>query len=175
MKQLPRVLCATLPFALPGASASTTEDLAHALRLALPAAAVGVSLYQEDTEGLKQFGLSFIASSATTLALKQVIDRERPDGSDNDSFPSGHATNTFAAAGYLHRRYGWEYGLPAYALASWTAVSRVNTDHHHWADVLAGAAIALAFNHYLVTPGQRLQLTPSVTREGVYLQATLHF
>ncbi|GAA5190284.1 phosphatase PAP2 family protein [Ferrimonas gelatinilytica] len=175
MKPLPLVLGSTLSLLLPGVHASTSEDLAHALRLALPATAVGVSLYEKDKEGLKQFGLSFVASSATTLALKQAVDSERPDGSDNDSFPSGHATNAFSAAGYLQRRYGWDYGLPAYALASWTAVSRVNTDQHHWADVLAGAAIALAFNHYLVSPGPRLQLVPTVTSEGFYLNGALHF
>ncbi|MBY5992597.1 phosphatase PAP2 family protein [Ferrimonas balearica] len=168
------LLCSLLPLMCAPARADS-EQLASALRIALPAAAAGTSLWKEDYEGLWQFGLSFAASSATTLALKSAVDAERPDGSDNDSFPSGHATNAFSAAAYLQRRYGWHYGAPAYALASWTAVSRVNTGHHHWADVLAGAAIAVAFNQWLVDPQAPLQLAPVVLEDGLMLSGRVTF
>ncbi|SHH77543.1 phosphatase PAP2 family protein [Ferrimonas marina] len=168
------ILASGLIAATPAAQANS-EAWADALRIALPAAAAGTSLYHEDYEGLWQFGISFAASSATTLALKASVDAERPDSSDNDSFPSGHATNAFSAAAYLQRRYGWQYGAPAYALASWTAVSRVNTDHHRWGDVLAGAALAIVFNHYLVEPNPHWQLVPSVSDQGLHLTGVVRF
>ncbi|ADN77171.1 phosphoesterase PA-phosphatase related protein [Ferrimonas balearica DSM 9799] len=152
-----------------------SEQLASALRIALPAAAAGTALWKEDYDGLWQFGLSFAASSATTLVLKSAVDADRPDGSDNDSFPSGHATNAFSAAAYLQRRYGWQYGAPAYALASWTAVSRVNTNDHNWADVLAGAAIGIAFNQWLVDPQAPVQLAPVVLDDGLMISGIVTF
>ncbi|GAA4898716.1 phosphatase PAP2 family protein [Ferrimonas pelagia] len=157
------------------AHASTSEDLAQILRFGLPAAAAATSWAKDDSEGLWQFGISFAASSATALALKSSVDAERPDGSSNDSFPSGHATNTFAAASYLQQRYGWEYGVPAYALASWTAVSRVNTDHHRWGDVLAGAALGMAFSYWLVDPYSPVQLTPLIGKDSVMLTGSIRF
>ncbi|MBY6186394.1 phosphatase PAP2 family protein [Marinobacter hydrocarbonoclasticus] len=152
-----------------------SEQIASALRIALPAAAAGTSLWKSDYEGLWQFGLSFAAGSATTLALKSAVDADRPDGSDNDSFPSGHATNAFSAAAFLQRRYGWAYGAPAYALASWTAVSRVNTNDHNWADVLAGAAIGIAFNQWLVDPYAPVQLAPVVLEDGLMISGVIAF
>ncbi len=170
---LKRLLPLLLLIALP--AKANSDDLASALRIALPAAAAGTSLWKSDYDGLWQFGLSFAASSATTLVLKSAVDAERPDGSDNDSFPSGHATNAFSAAAYLQRRYGWAYGAPAYALASWTAVSRVNTGDYHWADMLAGAAIGIAFNQWLVDPYAPVQVAPVVLEDGLMLHAVVTF
>lgn len=164
-----------LIFLIASPAKADSEELASALRIALPVAAAGTSLWKSDYEGLWQFGLSFAASSATTLALKSAVDAERPDGSDNDSFPSGHTTNAFSAAAYMQRRYGWAYGAPAYALASWTAVSRVNTGDHHWADVLAGAAIGIAFNQWLVDPHSPLQVAPVVLDDGLMISGVVTF
>ena len=54
-------------------------------------------------------------------ALKYTVRRERPDGSNNKSFPSGHAASAFATATVLQRHYGWKVGAPAYALGSYVA------------------------------------------------------
>src|SRR5436190_16789132 len=43
-----------------------------------------------------------IVSQAITQSLKLSVNRERPDG-DNFSFPSGHASTTFATASILHQ------------------------------------------------------------------------
>ena len=40
------------------------------------------------------------------------------------SFPSGHASATFATATVLQRHYGWKLGLPFYLLGVYTAASR---------------------------------------------------
>lgn len=84
-----------------------------------------------------------ISAASWTFAMKLIAGRERPNGEPR-SFPSGHTSATFATATALQRHYGWKLGLPFYALASYTGVSRV-TDDKHWAsDVVFGAFVGIA-------------------------------
>lgn len=46
----------------------------------------------------------------------------------------------FSGAAYWQRRYGWEIGVPMYALASFVGYSRVRVKMHNYADVAAGGA-----------------------------------
>ncbi len=71
--------------------------------------------------------------------LKFVVRRERPDGSDRRSFPSGHAAITFATATVLQRRFGWVRAMPAYVVASYVSAARVTEDKHFLSDVVGGA------------------------------------
>lgn len=76
--------------------------------------------------------------------LKKVIKEERPDGSDNQSFPSGHATMAFAAARSIDKEFGKDcvwIPIAGYAAATAIGVERVVNKHHHWYDVVAGAGI----------------------------------
>jgi membrane-associated phospholipid phosphatase len=75
-----------------------------------------------------------------TYAIKLVAQRTRPNG-DPHSFPSGHASNSFAAATVLAEHYGWKLGVPAYAAAAYTAASRVTANQHWVSDVVFGAAL----------------------------------
>ena len=84
---------------------------------------------------------AFVVNWGYTTALKAVIDRERPNGEDEKSFPSGHASNAFTLATVAERHYGWKAGLPCYALASLVAASRLQRNKHHLSDVVAGAAL----------------------------------
>ena len=43
-------------------------------------------------------------------ALKFTVQRERPDGSNDVSFPSGHAAGAVVVAGVVGRHYGWKVG-----------------------------------------------------------------
>ena len=73
--------------------------------------------------------------------LKYTVRRERPDGSDNLSFPSGHSAVTFATATVIERHLGWRKSLLAYAIASYVAMSRLHDDKHYLSDVIFGAAV----------------------------------
>ena len=110
----------------------------------LVAASLGAPVVQGDWDGARQAGFSLIAAGGTTYALKELIPETRPDGSDARSFPSGHTSVSFAAAATLENRYGWEAGLPAFALASFVGVARVQGHRHYWHDVIAGAALGTA-------------------------------
>lgn len=120
--------------------------------VALPAAAIATTLILKDWEGLKEGAISAAVTVGATFALKFAVKENRPDFSNHHSFPSGHASFTFAAATYIGRRYGWKYGIPAYALSTYTAWGRVYGKKHHWWDVVAGAAIGTASSFIFTHP-----------------------
>ena len=84
-----------------------------------------------------------INTATWTYALKFAVGRTRPNG-DPRSFPSGHASASFATAMVLQDHYGWKAGVPAFGAAAYTALSRL-TDNKHWAsDVMFGAFLGMA-------------------------------
>lgn len=114
------------------------------------AVGAGVSVSKGDYKGLLQLAESGVTAIATAYALKYTINKKRPDGSDNHSFPSNHAGVAFSGAAFLQRRYGWKFGLPAYVVATYVAWGRVYSKKHDTWDVLAGAAIGVC-SAYLYT------------------------
>jgi len=134
-----------------GRAGVDAEVAGDALGILLPFYALAHTAVVKDREGTKQLALSLGVSVATTLALKLTIDKQRPDDSGHDSFPSGHTAAAFGGAAFLQRRYGWGYGAPAYALATFVGWSRVHADRHRVEDVVAGAAISLASAYYFVS------------------------
>ena len=85
-------------------------------------------------------GVSYVAKSA----LKKMIKEERPDHSDNGSFPSGHAAMAFAAARSIDKEFRKEsiwIPIAGYAAATAVGVQRMASDRHHWYDVVAGGAL----------------------------------
>ena len=83
-----------------------------------------------------------LAAQVTTQVIKFSANRTRPDGTSL-SFPSGHTSASFATATVLQSHFGWKAGIPAYAMASWVAASRVQRDRHYVSDVIAGATIGI--------------------------------
>jgi hypothetical protein len=84
-----------------------------------------------------------INSMSWTYAIKYAVNRERPNG-DKRSFPSGHASATFATAMVLQQHYGWKVGLPFFLGATYTAVTRISDDKHWASDLVFGAAVGMA-------------------------------
>ena len=98
---------------------------------------------------LSRLGETFIESllltETFTLGLKFVAERERPDQSDNRSFPSAHASGTFALATDFAIAYGPWWSIPAYSLAGLVSVARMDDNKHFLSDVIFGATIGTAF------------------------------
>lgn len=89
-------------------------------------------------------GASVVVAYGVKTVLKKAIKEERPDHSDNKSFPSGHAAIAFAAARSLDKEFRREsiwIPIAGYAAATAVGVERVVSDRHHWYDVVAGAGI----------------------------------
>ena len=95
-----------------------------------------------------RFAVNTIASVGVAYvgktALKAIIKEERPDHSDNKSFPSGHTAMAFAAARSIDKEFRKEsiwIPIAGYAAATAVGIERVAHDRHHWYDVVAGAAV----------------------------------
>ena len=148
----------------------TTQKIGDVILFALPAATLGSSFLLGDGKGAWQFTKGLILTEAVTYGLKYGINKPRPDKSDDNAFPSGHTSTVFHSAGYVHRRYGFKYSIPAYALAGFTAASRIDSDKHDILDIIAGAAIGLGSNLLFTTEYQQehMQLTFS-SGDGSYL------
>ena len=89
-------------------------------------------------------GASVIVAFGVKTVLKKAIKEERPDHSDNKSFPSGHASMAFAAARSIDKEFRKDciwIPIAGYAAATAIGVERVVNKHHHWYDVVAGAGI----------------------------------
>lgn len=140
-----------IPLQAEAAGNSTLTKTGDILRIALPAAAAGISIYKDDYRGLVQFAFAYAATVGIAEGLKQVVHERRPDGSDWKSFPSASAASAQAASAYLWHRYGWRYGLPAFGLALLTGYSRVQAKKHHWYDVAASDVIAFGVNYLVVS------------------------
>jgi membrane-associated phospholipid phosphatase len=101
----------------------------------------------KDQPKVSHVGMDLIQSiamaEALTQGLKYTTRRERPDLSGRNSFPSGHAADTFAFATALERHLGWRYAAPAYAFASYVAISRLPANRHWFSDVMFGAAVGI--------------------------------
>jgi membrane-associated phospholipid phosphatase len=82
-------------------------------------------------------------SEALTQTLKYTTRRERPDGSGKNSFPSGHAADTFAFATALERHLNWRYSIIGYSLASYVAISRLPANRHWLSDAVFGSAVGI--------------------------------
>jgi membrane-associated phospholipid phosphatase len=133
------------------AKTDTIEQVGKALAIAEPIFAGGVSIWRNDWTGLAEMTVTTGATVGTAYGLKYVVHEERPDHSDDKSFPSDTAALAFAPANYLWDRYGWQWGVPAYAVAGFVGYSRVEAKQHHWWDVAASAAIALGYTKLFTT------------------------
>jgi len=112
---------------------------------------------------------SLIVSQTITQAIKHTAGRERPDGSSNNSFPSGHAADTFAFATALERHLGWRGAIPAYIGASYVAMSRLPADRHWLSDVLFGASVGIVAGRTVTRHGREYPVSLRVVRGGVAL------
>lgn len=75
-------------------------------------------------------GTSYLLMGTTVLGLKETLSVERPDGSSNNSFPSGHTATAFMGAEFLYQETKhvsvW-YGITGYLVAAGTGFSGCTT------------------------------------------------
>jgi membrane-associated phospholipid phosphatase len=120
------------------------------------------------TEHFRETGLlsfeTLINSTLVEVVIKAATRRERPlegDGKGhfwaangsalNASFPSGHATNTFALASIFAHQYHNHIAVPivAYSLAGLVVGARIAAQKHFPGDVVPGAAMGWFIGDYV--------------------------
>jgi membrane-associated phospholipid phosphatase len=148
------------------ASADGIKTAGEILRIAIPVGAAGWSLYRADYDGVLQLAVSKIIAEGVSFGLSHVIREQRPNKTDWHSFPSDSTAISFSAASYLQIRYGWDYGLPAYALAAFVGYSRVEAKEHHWGDVAAGALIGWGASELTTVRYRSLAVTAFPGHQG---------
>jgi membrane-associated phospholipid phosphatase len=154
------------------------ERIGDIFQLALPAAA-GISTVinpEDNYSGTKEFVYSMLATSALTIGLKVLIDKERPNGG-RWAFPSGHTSSAFTGAAFLHRKYGLKVGVPAFSAASYVAWSRIHATKHDFEDILGGIIIALGSVYTFTEPRMPSDLTivPAYSDNSISLSAFYTF
>ncbi len=82
-----------------------------------------------------------LLNTGMTASLKIATSRMRPDSSNDRSFPSGHASNSFMTATLIHQFYGNKAGIISYSIAGIISASRLKKDVHWLSDVVAGASL----------------------------------
>ncbi|MET3733113.1 phosphatase PAP2 family protein [Moheibacter stercoris] len=92
------------------------------------------------------YATSQLVSAALVLPTKQFVGEERPDGSNNFSFPSGHTATDFSSAHFMFREYkdrNFWLSISGYPVAAMTGIYRVFNDKHWVGDIVAGAGIGI--------------------------------
>ncbi len=171
MKSLFHALTLLLGFAVAAPAHAISndkwDDISTFTELTLLGVALAAPIVQDDWEGEGQAALSIGTAIGIATLGKALIHARRPDNSDNNSFPSGHTSIAFASATTLHRRYGWQVGFPAYAVAALTGTARVAARKHHWYDVVAGAAIGTGAGWFFTDAfNDKVQVTPWADSTG---------
>ena len=93
-----------------------------------------------------EVGVAGVALVGMVGGAKYLIHKERPNGEDFNSFPSGHSAKAFMGAELVRIEYGEEHpwlAVGAYTLATATGALRVYNDHHWLSDVIAGAGVGI--------------------------------
>lgn len=89
---------------------------------------------------------SQLISAGFVVPLKRLVKEERPDGSNRQSFPSGHTATAFSTAHFMFKEYKDDHfwlGASGYSFAVFTGVYRTLNDKHWVGDVAAGAGIGI--------------------------------
>jgi membrane-associated phospholipid phosphatase len=101
-----------------------------------------------------------ILAEAIVEVTKEIVRRPRPlnaEGVPNTSgysFPSGHATVTFASATVFQQHFGWKAAVPTYLLATYVATSRLHDNVHFASDVVFGAATGIVIGRSVTWHGR---------------------
>lgn len=132
------------------------------------------NITQKDYRNIFLFQKSLMYTHTLTEIVKNLVRRERPDGSDTRSFFSGHSSTTFAAATFLYLELNDFYNdwdvtdnnaflrnafktasfSVLYGWAGYVGYSRIHDKKHYLSDVLVGAAVGtlisvLVYDNYV--------------------------
>ncbi len=108
--------------------------------------------------------------------LKTLSARERPNGANLRSFPSGHSAGAFGLATTLDGIYGKKIGIPAYAMAFFVASSRIHDNKHYLSDVIAGGLVGtIVARGFVINYHKNWKITPEIHTHQLSVNLTINF
>lgn len=133
-----------------------------------PGIAIALAQLVWDPVNGVRHGTALALTAASHITMASLVQRQRPSGRDYLSFPSGHSSSSFATATSLAYSYGYAVGIPAFAAATFVALSRVNENIHWLSDVVAGAALGIYWGRAAAENAGKTswQVQPTLTSEG---------
>ena len=123
----------------------------------------------------------YAVATTVTAAVKVTARRLRPNGENRVSFPSGHTSTVFTWATVLDHYYGRKVAIPAYLVATFVGISRMESSHHFLSDVVAGAALGYIVGRTVIRGTQsleqkrRLTWSPMIAPDNVGLSLAIGF
>lgn len=136
--------------------------------------------FEAKVKGLAVGAGTAIADGVIITGLKEITNRERPDGSNKKSMPSGHASQASSrtAMAQVNLRYmdmpNWSRQVANWSLhgvAVGTGLARVEAGKHHLSDVMVGYAIghfltSFMYEAFLEGQGSGAQISFQPVDEG---------
>lgn len=137
-----------------------------------------------------ELATSYLALGAIVNGIKYTVREPRPDGSSNNSFPSGHTATTFMGAELVRIEYGEEHpwlAVGAYTIATTVGVLRVYNERHWFTDVFAGAGVGILsarIGYWLLPYTKRMMhrltgceifVSPTASSTGAALNTVIRF
>ncbi len=117
--------------------------------------------YKSENHKLRRVGYdlsqTFLLTQGLTQALKFSVGRERPNGENNQSFPSGHSSGSFAMAVVIAHHHP-KAAIPAFGVAAFVAYSRLVKDKHWLSDTIGGATLGVIVGMTVVREDIKLSL-----------------
>jgi len=103
---------------------------------------------------------------AMVWPLKSVSNINRPDHSNDHSFPSGHTSSAFVVAGVIDQEFRGKspwISVGAYTVAGSTGIMRILNNKHWLSDVFAGAGFGLLSVHTVYYVHERFLKNKNIT------------
>ncbi len=178
-------------------SVDHAQEASDNLKTATTLAMVGTTLAIPNGSGAwetkpERLVLDFLAvqlNNGLTSGLKHLTGRERPDGSGDDSTPSGHASQAFVRTELACLNVndlrgvpeGWRIAMKTsfQALAWGTAWARVEGGKHYPSDIFLGAAlgnfVAIFVREAALPADSNTRITATVSRREISFSVALSF
>lgn len=150
---------------------------------------VGIKAKNHWFDQTKNIFLGGMVTLVVTHSLKRGVGKERPDGSSNHSFSSGHTATAFLGSTILYHEYKESsllYASSGFLFSTSTGGLRVMNNRHWVSDVLAGAGIGILVGNliYHIEPlknfnpfknTKNLTFSPVLDDKGFSFIASLQF